>query len=941
MGLWIAHYYFCTWTFFKVSAFTLVFIFSLQLSSSFYVYQVSKKLGSADKILVFMGYKRISSGSQEIQELNYEGDVNTEKVLETAADLVILHSELELVKQLVDGVCGEPRLAATITLQEILRARSQMTHSETWPYLIKKAYTPQQLVVQQRADFQASDRMAQTQQGYFQRQASSLYPSQLVVSRGAEAMRRGSAPALSMNEQMLNVVEPRPALTLTPPLLMRGTAPETYSTPGRGYVPPDHPLQRPVQQHHQQHVRSAPSSVRAPDKPSSSVDKNMAEVYHDAHEKIHARSRHNRVEEMTTLTRAPEQLGFASVLHQPHVSDPSTQSHYSNLPLNSASRPANVSLGVQDTKPADGIYQNMQGLVEQGSPAAADGEHPMLPRQTVPRPFEVLHANPITRGADGYNQPGTVQSPSESQSEYRTAEYQKHHAHLEDSAKVREVEDLFQKFPNLVPGQNPANVYQNIPGPGQDPNSADIPFNLPEPMVDSEAELQKLARPVIPRDSIVSGIKNVRSVDYDNIPGPEDFLSGLQSQATTPQTPFLIPNQHEVDAWAIPPDAHRQPHSYPSSSGSNKDKHSPGSSLGDNIALQKHSSRSGSESEDLYNSEPSGEFEHPQRRGAPFKQIETVQETDETTKPEDGVVKDGITSTSEALKSRIVADSAQPTKQAKPIPAKRKLVHVGQKQKSFEVDTPSKPSVLPRKSKSGSNLLSSEEADTHSPVFSDPSSPTAPSDVTREFGPPSPSENAQIKVPVSQQPIPKPRERSSLSPGESAESKDESSLDIQRRPRVGGFHNPGGRPEQYSHKHKREVAHKQGKAPPTTDVSSATVESSTSAYIPHTVFDKGNLNSTGHSTATLNQPEYPKKETTEKPKKLNAAASVKGAARERSDITPPTPDDQRRDDLLQKVPNFDTKWICSYCMNIVYDPAVVCDVCTHYKGSVLGDSSNI
>ena len=908
----------CTCTYLnKAFAFTLVFVFSaLQLSSSFYVYQVSKKLAHAEHILMFMGYKSISSGSQDIQELNYEGEVDSNKVLETAADLVILHSELELVKELVERVLGEPRTAAVVSLQEILKARSQTkSYNETWTYLMKVAYTPpqQQAVVhpQQRLDVQAGSNVAlQAPQGY-QRQASAgrQYPNQMVMSTSTEVIRRGSAPVLSTNERP---PLPQSLSTRTPPLqrgieraplLQRGMTEEALSA-GTAHVPPTQPLQLPQ---HQQHPRREPPSARGSSEPSSSFD--MRDVHHDAHEKIHARSRHDQVNKLQTLTA--DQIADPSAQQHHHPRDNSPALVQSHLPPSSAAEPTHV--------PSDILYQNIGSLL-QSSPAAGDGEHHMQPR-----PYETIHEGTVTTGADGHVEPRTGQSSSEllsdSHLEYQSAENLKHHAQLDNSVQVRQVEDLFKQFPNLVPGhesenagtgsEDSAKIYQNIPGPARNPGlaAADsrLPFKLPEPVVDSESGLENLAHPPdIPRGSIVSGLKNVRSVDYDNTRGPEDFLSGLQSPAT-PQTPCLVQNQQEEAAWAIPQEANPQPHSYPSSSGSNRDKHSPGSSLGDNVALQqqKRGSCSGSDSEDLYNSGPSGEFDRAQRRGAPSReQIPTVQETDE---PRDGVVKDSVTTTTFR----------------KPIAKKRTMTP---KQQSFDVlDTSrkNKPLITPRRYHSGSNLLDdlsgSEDADAHGRVSSAPSSPAHSSSKSAGFASNvrqpdfhffSASENLQLPSPASsrQQAKPTPKSRGQ-SPLSSAGDKDESNLDRKQRPGAGGYQRPAGRPEQYFSSRKLE------KALPTTDVSQATAK-----------LDK---DSADNPRAIVNQQEHPKQEP---PQKLSAGGLMK------SHTSAVKPEEEIRDQLLRKVQTYDMtmKWICSYCTNVVYEPgAFRCDVCGHLKSTAV------
>ena len=88
------------------------------------MYQVAKKLRGAEKILLCMGYAPVTTTStNEIQELKYGGEVNTERVVYTAADLVILHSELDRIADLVTG--AEQSNFRNVILRDILKARSE------------------------------------------------------------------------------------------------------------------------------------------------------------------------------------------------------------------------------------------------------------------------------------------------------------------------------------------------------------------------------------------------------------------------------------------------------------------------------------------------------------------------------------------------------------------------------------------------------------------------------------------------------------------------------------------------------------------------------------------------------------------------------------------------------------------------------------------------
>ena len=86
------------------------------------MYQVAKKLQGAEKILLCMGYEPVSGSANEIQELKYGGEVNTGRVIHTAADLVILHSELDRIRDLVTGAVQSKYV--NVILRDILEARN-------------------------------------------------------------------------------------------------------------------------------------------------------------------------------------------------------------------------------------------------------------------------------------------------------------------------------------------------------------------------------------------------------------------------------------------------------------------------------------------------------------------------------------------------------------------------------------------------------------------------------------------------------------------------------------------------------------------------------------------------------------------------------------------------------------------------------------------------
>ena len=84
-----------------------------------------------------MGYEQVSGSMSEIQELKYGGEVNTERVIHTAADLVILHSELERIHDLVRGAVMENY--RNMLLRDILEARSYP--SDTLDATLRKSLT--------------------------------------------------------------------------------------------------------------------------------------------------------------------------------------------------------------------------------------------------------------------------------------------------------------------------------------------------------------------------------------------------------------------------------------------------------------------------------------------------------------------------------------------------------------------------------------------------------------------------------------------------------------------------------------------------------------------------------------------------------------------------------------------------------------------------------
>lgn len=112
---------------------------SFQLFSSFYIYEIAQKLDGAEQMLKAMGYRPPPANDQS-QELRIEGEVNLDHVARTAADLVILQYDLELLK-------GNAKLIARdhselrVRIADILVARGfpDQTYTDTYEKAISLA----------------------------------------------------------------------------------------------------------------------------------------------------------------------------------------------------------------------------------------------------------------------------------------------------------------------------------------------------------------------------------------------------------------------------------------------------------------------------------------------------------------------------------------------------------------------------------------------------------------------------------------------------------------------------------------------------------------------------------------------------------------------------------------------------------------------------------
>ena len=109
----------------------------LQLSSSFYVYNISRNLHEAEQVFIAMGYKVVERQGRGGQDLVYEGEVNTQKVLDTATDLLVMHEEIGLIGELVAGGGGHVTLEQAIMQQfqtnTVQNTRSAGAHPQPQP----------------------------------------------------------------------------------------------------------------------------------------------------------------------------------------------------------------------------------------------------------------------------------------------------------------------------------------------------------------------------------------------------------------------------------------------------------------------------------------------------------------------------------------------------------------------------------------------------------------------------------------------------------------------------------------------------------------------------------------------------------------------------------------------------------------------------------------
>lgn len=126
---------------------TQTLLFCFQLFSSFYVYGIAEKLAGAESILMAMGYQRqlTSQTSQDSnQELRIEGEVDLGHMAKTAADLVILQCDLELLRGNAKGLAKDhPELQVRISDILLARGMAHQTYKDTYEEAITRATSRQ------------------------------------------------------------------------------------------------------------------------------------------------------------------------------------------------------------------------------------------------------------------------------------------------------------------------------------------------------------------------------------------------------------------------------------------------------------------------------------------------------------------------------------------------------------------------------------------------------------------------------------------------------------------------------------------------------------------------------------------------------------------------------------------------------------------------------
>ena len=172
-----------------------------QLYSSFYVYQVAKKLNGADKILMAMGYQAPSNrSSRDVDELKIEGEVDLDHVANTAADLVILQCDLKLLKGNAKSI-GSDYPSARIT--DVLEARSmnEQTYRNTYDEAVSRARC-------RLLHTSSPDRRSHRQDPRYYNSSNSGYNGSRYVEGGMEQERPHPAYVSTDNQKRPNTILP-------------------------------------------------------------------------------------------------------------------------------------------------------------------------------------------------------------------------------------------------------------------------------------------------------------------------------------------------------------------------------------------------------------------------------------------------------------------------------------------------------------------------------------------------------------------------------------------------------------------------------------------------------------------------------------------------------------------------------------------------------------
>ena len=94
----------------------------MQLSTSFYVYNISRHLHHAEEAFKAMGYRATDKKEKkETQDLVYDGDVKLPLVLETATDLLVMHEEVVHLQEAVTTLLNRGRWE--VPLENIVQNR--------------------------------------------------------------------------------------------------------------------------------------------------------------------------------------------------------------------------------------------------------------------------------------------------------------------------------------------------------------------------------------------------------------------------------------------------------------------------------------------------------------------------------------------------------------------------------------------------------------------------------------------------------------------------------------------------------------------------------------------------------------------------------------------------------------------------------------------------